>query len=255
MLPHDGSRPRGNARPFLPFGLGLALLLALVSTGSAERIEGRVLKVYDGDTIFVALPGGRTEKVRLLWIDAPETGKNGAPDEVGARASTERLASLVNGRRVLILTEGDAGALPPGKDSYGQGDHDRHGRLLGLIYPLEGQGRAPGKGESVNERLVAEGLAVFYWHGGVPPGLESRLLDVQVRAMAARSGNWEKALEAVGKNQKFIGNSKSRRFFSVDCNGWNKVHAWNRRSFGSLTEAYQAGFAPARHCGVWPLDR
>ena len=54
----------------------LALLVAVwwhtTIEGAAPFTRGKVVRAVDGDTIIVAA-GGRTEDVRLLGIDTPET--------------------------------------------------------------------------------------------------------------------------------------------------------------------------------------
>jgi len=47
----------------------LLLFFCLVSTASAEKLSGKVLWIYDGDTLKVEEIG----KVRLIGIDTPET--------------------------------------------------------------------------------------------------------------------------------------------------------------------------------------
>ena len=71
-------------RPRMRFGTGIrvgvvALTLALAGvawvhrSGQTPIAAGTVVRVVDGDTIIVRGPGGRTEDVRLIGIDTPET--------------------------------------------------------------------------------------------------------------------------------------------------------------------------------------
>jgi endonuclease YncB( thermonuclease family) len=63
------------------------LLLSLVSREAAASrdLEGRVVRVVDGDTIHVRL-GSRVEKVRYIGIDSPEvTIRPGEKNLEGAR--------------------------------------------------------------------------------------------------------------------------------------------------------------------------
>lgn len=87
---------------------------------------GVVSQVVDGDTVEVDGVG----RVRLVGVDTPEVGA------CGSRAAAGRLADLVLGRKVRLVTGG-------------QGDADRYGRLLryvevdevdvGLVLVLEGR--------------------------------------------------------------------------------------------------------------------
>lgn len=75
-----------------------------------------VVTVVDGDTVRVRPAGGGAEqRVRLIGIDAPETGS------CEAQAATEALQGLVLGRAVTLVPGGDGEDL------------DRHGRALRYV--------------------------------------------------------------------------------------------------------------------------
>ncbi len=82
-----------------------------------------VAAVLDGDTL--RLESGSS--VRLIGIDTPELGRNGAPDKAYAEAARSALLRLVerSGHRVR---------LQPGIER-----RDRHGRLLAHVYSLDEQ--------------------------------------------------------------------------------------------------------------------
>src|SRR4249920_3422660 len=64
--------------------------------------RGRVVRAIDGDTIEVAIAGGR-EDVRLIGLDTPETVKPGTPVQCfGPRASTFT-HRLLDGRTVRLV--------------------------------------------------------------------------------------------------------------------------------------------------------
>jgi len=82
--------------------------------------QGRVVKVVDGDTLDVAL-GARTERVRLLGIDTPESVRPDTPVQCFAKEATSRLQAL----------------LPPGTPvrlARDVEERDRFGRLLAYVY-------------------------------------------------------------------------------------------------------------------------
>ena len=65
-------------------------------------LEGRVVRVADGDT-FTMLVRGRQERIRMASIDAPEVTKN--PDQPGqpyAQASRDALAGLIAGKTLSL---------------------------------------------------------------------------------------------------------------------------------------------------------
>ena len=53
--------------------LAVAGVVWVHTSGRAPFAGGTVVRVVDGDTIIVRGPGGRTEDVRLIGIDTPET--------------------------------------------------------------------------------------------------------------------------------------------------------------------------------------
>jgi micrococcal nuclease len=133
-------RPR-NVIPWLVF---LAAFAALVAgrkgdSSSASSLSGRVVRVVDGDTIKVSLGGGRTERVRYIGVDTPESVKPGTPVQCFAKRASHFNASLVGGREVTLRTDAEA--------------RDRYGRLLAYVYTS----RPPHV--FVNRELVAKGYA------------------------------------------------------------------------------------------------
>lgn len=128
--------------------------------------RGTVVTVIDGDTLDLRL-GGDTVRVRLLNIDAPETGHDDRPahclaDE--AKAELQRLAG--KGATVRVA-------------SYGI---DRFGRTLAGLYDQQGK--------LLNAELVAAGLAA--------PFVVNRQVDLiePVRAAQAEAASARVGLHA-----------------------------------------------------------
>jgi endonuclease YncB( thermonuclease family) len=92
----------------------LALLLFVGATAAqATRIEGRVVRVKDGDSIMLARSDvKRTSEVRLAGIDAPELGQ---PWGIQARTALRR---MVGGEQVVAQVT----------------DRDRYGRLVARVW-------------------------------------------------------------------------------------------------------------------------
>jgi micrococcal nuclease len=124
------------------------------------RLEAAtVLRVVDGDTIDVRLPGGE-ERVRYFGVDTPERG------EACFGAATERNRQLV-GERVLLLPDAR--------------ERDRFGRLLRYVFDEEGR--------SVDALLIAEGLGFAWREDGA---YRDELIALEARAEAANAGClWE----------------------------------------------------------------
>ncbi len=160
----------GPAGPTVPTTGPEPAITALPGTGTravpdaptrpAPGGAARVVRVVDGDTLEVRLRSGRVESVRLVGINAPESGEC-----LSARA-TARLGDLVG-----------AGPLRLERD---ESDRDQYGRLLRHVYAAD---------RWVNEALVDAGLAVSRAY---PPDTnrQAALDAAQARAQAAERGQW-----------------------------------------------------------------
>jgi micrococcal nuclease len=100
---------------------------------SNTRVACVVASVYDGDTMHVTCPEGRT-KVRLLGIDAPEM------QQAEGATARDRLRALAPvGQKITLETEVDV--------------LDRYGRTLGYIWAGDAL---------LNATLLREGLVWSY---------------------------------------------------------------------------------------------
>jgi micrococcal nuclease len=125
----------------------------------------RLAYVIDGDT--VVLENG--ERVRLIGIDAPELGHDGAANQPLASDATGLLRDLAGHRGAPL-------GLEPGIEP-----HDRYGRRLAYLFDRGGHNLA--------EQLLRRGLAYL---APIPPNL--RYLDcmqaAQAEARRERLGLW-----------------------------------------------------------------
>ncbi|MXP50683.1 micrococcal nuclease (plasmid) [Pantoea sp. Eser] len=121
----------------------------------AKEIEGKVVRVLDGDTIEV-LQDKKTVRIRLINIDAPEN------KQPFGRWSTNQLKSLIAGRIVSV--------------SYSQ--TDRYGRVLGRVMTANGI--------EANRWMVQNGAAWVYDKYNTDPSLPV----LQREARKKKSGLW-----------------------------------------------------------------
>jgi micrococcal nuclease len=150
--------------------LGVIAVLGAGCTGRAAATDGvaTVTDVVDGDTIDVLI-AGRTERVRLIGIDTPETKKPDTPIECyGPEASANTTALLPDGTSVRI--ERDV----VGRDDYG--------RLLGYVYRLD-------DGLFVNLQIIEQGYATPL---SIPPNTTFATVFAAAAGEAERSdvGLW-----------------------------------------------------------------
>jgi len=144
----------------------------LAHDGLAAKDRGaRVVRVVDGDTVIVSSGGGPQRRVRLLGLDAPETTM-GHHECAGASASAMLTRLLPAGARVRLV-----------HNRTGE-DHDRYGRELAWVY------RPGDQVVSIQERLIARGLAMVYRYRGRDLDAGDRLDDAQLAAKRHRRGVW-----------------------------------------------------------------
>jgi micrococcal nuclease len=147
--------------------------------GEAQGLAARVLHVNDGDTLTVALegrePGRRRELVRILGIDAPETGHSAKLARAAARAGRglEQEAALGEVARARLAELAPRGATVLLEPDPGVPARDQHGRLLAYL-------RLP-DGRQAGAVLVAEGLARVFRRCGCAQLQELTRLEGQAR--------------------------------------------------------------------------
>ena len=79
-----------------------------------------VLRAVDGDTILVRGANGRTERVRYIGVDTPESVKPDSPVECYGHEASDFNKQLVQGRRVRLVPDAEA--------------QDKYGRSLAFVY-------------------------------------------------------------------------------------------------------------------------
>lgn len=164
-----------NLRRIIFLLLPVCILALRASSGSSGSplITGFVTKVIDGDTIRVSLQDGRTETVRYIGIDTPETHHpHKGVEELGIEAWKIN-SGLVLHRRVKLETDVES--------------RDRFGRLLAYVW-LEDDGETT----MVNGTMLRKGFAMIFT---IPPNLRYTTLfrKAFMEAREAREGLWKRA--------------------------------------------------------------
>lgn len=229
------------------------LLLAFLAAPSlclADEFTGRVVRVPDGDSLFV-LYDGTTVEVRLYGIDCPERGQ-----AYGGRAA-RFTSSRTLGKTVTVRSHG----------------LDQYERTLGDV--------VLGDGTILNRELVRAGLCWWYRRYADDSTLESLETD----ARQAKRGLWQdpfpippwdyrrlqrgqptELAEGIPSDDgtpaaldpaqptspdnepPIVGNSRSRIYHLPDCPDYSRVGARQRVPFPSVQAAEAAGYRRARNC-------
>jgi micrococcal nuclease len=137
-----------------------ASVISVPPTTPGPTDQARVASVTDGDTILVATSRGTEEEVRLIGIDASESG------EKFSQEATDALADMLGGRMVRLETDVEA--------------RDQYDRTLAYIWVDE---------LLVNAEMLRQGLVTLYT---VPPNEKyvEPLRAAQDEAQAAGRGVW-----------------------------------------------------------------
>lgn len=151
----------------LAFVLAATLLLLPTATAGSRVIEGKVVRIADGDTLTVATRDGTKVKVRLYGIDAPEVRHEGTPGQPGGGEARQALKALTRGRKVRVDVL----------------EVDTHGRSVGVV--SEG-------GVNINLAMVRKGWAWAYRRYLSTP-YASEFIDAEREARAKRLGLWQRA--------------------------------------------------------------
>jgi len=101
----------------------------------ADTLTGKVVKITDGDTLYVLDANYREHKIRLAGIDAPER------KQAYGLASRKHLASIVAGKQVTVEYQ----------------KRDRYGRIVGkvLLDGIDAPERKQAYGLASRKRLAS----------------------------------------------------------------------------------------------------
>lgn len=159
--------PRIAIVPAIVPAIVLAIVLVSCAPAATPGAPGSavVRKVIDGDTIEVRV-GGRTERVRLLGIDTPESVGDRPHECFGKEASAFTASLLPPGSPVRLVRDAEA--------------RDAYGRLLAYVYRED---------DLVNLALVQGGYADTL---SIAPNLAhaDELHAAVVAARRAKVGLW-----------------------------------------------------------------
>lgn len=138
---------------------------------SSTSTNALILRAVDGDTLEADFGDGTKVKIRLLGVNTPESVDPRRPVECFGKEASKHMASLVDGKRVLLASDPQADEV------------DVYGRLLRNVF-LE-------DGTDVNAALVRDGYAYAYLDFPLNKQRKVELSRLQAEAKAAERGLWD----------------------------------------------------------------
>lgn len=152
-----------------PFGAperGASGLHATADTQGSYVLTGRVVQVSDGDTFNMRVQG-RTQRVRLASIDAPEMQNKERAGQPNAQASKRALSDLLSGKTITLACY----------------ELDRYERNVCDV-PLDA-------GMTANQMQVANGMAWANMEGKGKFMRDPKLPGLEQQARDKRIGIWQ----------------------------------------------------------------
>lgn len=230
-----------------------------------EQPAGRIMFILDGDSVRLA--DRRT--IRLACIDAPDLALSSPynprfgelkrdnfyvvpgtvhedPEQAEASHSTRQrpqakeqmYAAEAKQKLVpLVLKERVTLRAPYSRK-------DTHGRLVADVVLDDGT--------SLSAFMVSMGLAFVVRDPDYPEDYVTSLLSLQRAAIAGHRGFWNILFALEASREPWIGNSETFLFYSSRDVRGQQIKPRLRVYFGTLLDAFLAGFAPARSRDFWP---
>lgn len=134
----------------------------------SQAVFYKVVKVIDGDTISVDI-SGKTETIRLIGINTPETVDPRKPVECFGKEASNRAKEVLTGKSVKL--EADSA----------QSERDKYNRLLRYVF-LEG-------GTNFNKMMISEGFAYEYTYN-LSYKYQTEFKQSEKEAKTAQRGLW-----------------------------------------------------------------
>jgi len=156
---------KGLAKFIVVFLIIISVLVTvrLICRDSPNKNLTKVIRVIDGDTIIVNLEG-KDESVRLIGIDAPETG------ECFNKEATDEIKKLIAEKNIVLESDST------------QNNRDKYNRLLRYIF-LEDN-------TFVNKIMIDEGFASEYTYLNSAYKYQTNFQESQKFAKTNNLGLW-----------------------------------------------------------------
>jgi micrococcal nuclease len=186
------------------------------------------------DTIKINM-NGKTETLRLIGIDTPETVDPRKPVQCFGKEASNKAKELLSGKKVRI-------ELDPT-----QGERDKYDRLLAYVYRDDGL--------FYNKYMIEQGYAHEYTYN-TPYKYQAEFKAAQKSAQANQAGLWspttcngdttsssQTAPATTQSSSKFYTSShySAKYYYPESCDGWKSLSSSYLKSFDTL-EALLASY-------------
>ncbi len=162
--------------------LSIVFILAFLSSSLHAQELSIVIKIIDGDTLWVHY-GGQREKVKLIGIDTPESKVNTKAKRDAEKTGQDIKIITSMGKRATTYV---SSLVKPGDKvtiEFDVEQRDRYGKLLGYVYLSNGK--------MLNEEIVKAGYATVMT---IPPNVKykDKFSRAYKEARERKRGLWEK---------------------------------------------------------------
>jgi micrococcal nuclease len=225
----------------------IIVLLSLANLSSAGQHQ--VIRVVDGDTIVVNYQG-KTEKVRLLCVNTPESVHPDKKQNIPmGKYASDYAKKRLSGKSVDLEFEGNL--------------RGKYGRLLAYVF-IDGQ--------NFNIELVRQGLSPYYNKYGLSQKYDQGFKEAERYAREHQLNIWgdaelsekylrlkskwgqhrstieSSAATVQNKEWKYVASKKSNVFHLPNCKWAQKIKPENLIGFASREEAVASGRRPCKTC-------
>ncbi len=223
-----------------------------ISTPDSLSKAYEVVKVVDGDTIDVSI-NGKTERIRLIGINTPETVDPRKPVECFGVEASNKAKELLSGKKVTLESDSS------------QGERDQYDRLLRYVF-LE-------DATNINLQMIQSGYAYEYTYN-LPYKYQKEFKEAQQQASVSKIGLWGDTCQTpVTQTQPpsatpvpfsapisnsnsctikgNISSSDEKIFHTISCGSYSKTvidESKGEKWFCSEQEALDAGWRRALNC-------
>ncbi len=174
-------------RKWIVVFLSLACLFFYLKNYDISSVDGHpenhgvITKISDGDTFLIEV-NGKTEKVRLIGIDTPESKDNLKAKKDAARNSADLDAMVRQGIEARRFVEQNFPLGTTLRIETDRDTRDRYGRMLAYLFTEDGR--------MINETIIREGYATPLFYS---PNYKykSRLEEAYRYAKSNKKGLWQ----------------------------------------------------------------